>query len=146
MLLAVCGCARSAVKTSVRQHKDSGATGFSLRQNELTMPRERIYFPFASDYIMPEAEVSIRQNIEWMLANSNAYIILEGHCDEVGDKEFNMELGDKRARAVKAYMIAQNIPADRIIMVVSFGSTRPLNLGHRVEDLRENRRVEFVIR
>lgn len=127
------GCAKSGVNTP-RQHAST------------SISQERIYFSFASDYILPEAVAGISGNIDWLQANSSAYIILEGHCDEVGDKEFNMELGDRRARVVKAYMIEHGIPAERIIMVVSYGSTRPLNPGHRIEDLRENRRVEFVIR
>jgi peptidoglycan-associated lipoprotein len=81
-----------------------------------------------------------------MKENSGTYIILEGHCDEVGQSEYNMELGDRRARAVEAYMIEQGIPEERIIMIVSYGSERPLNLGREIKDLRENRRVEFVVR
>ncbi len=106
----------------------------------------RVYFPFASDLVLPEAAAIIDRNIEWLQANGEAYFILEGHCDEIGASEYNMELGDRRARAVKAYMLEHGIPNERVIMVVSYGSTHPLNLGHRVEDLRENRRVEFVLR
>ena len=129
-------CAKSKVST---------AGDFSpVLTKEISAPR--VYFPFDSDYILPEATVGLDQNIGWLGDNEDEYIILEGHCDETGISEYNMELGDRRARTVKAYMMEKGIPAERIIMVVSYGSTRPLNLGHRIEDLRENRRVEFVIR
>ncbi|MBI2092229.1 MAG: OmpA family protein [Deltaproteobacteria bacterium] len=106
----------------------------------------RVFFPFDSDFLTPESSKSIKYNIDWMNENSAAYIILEGHCDEVGQSEYNMELGDKRARAVESYMIEHGIPEERIIMIVSYGSERPLNLGHEIKDLRENRRVEFIVR
>ncbi len=109
-------------------------------------PEPRIYFPFASDYILPESAKEIDNNIGWLNKNPSAYFILEGHCDDVGPSDFNIELGDRRARSTKAYMLSRGVPNERIIMIVSYGSARPLNPGHRVEDLRENRRVEFVIR
>lgn len=105
-----------------------------------------VYFPFAADYLLPEMNRGLDESIAWLNEHKEAYIILEGHCDEFGSGDFNMELGDRRARAVKAYMIEKGIPSERIIMVVSYGSTRPKNPGRRVEDMRENRRVEFVVR
>lgn len=107
---------------------------------------QRVYFPFASDLILEEPAKDIDTNVAWLKENDNVYVILEGHCDDVGSSEYNVELGDRRARAVKAYMMERGISAERIIMVVSYGSTKPLNQGHRIEDLRENRRVEFVVR
>lgn len=106
----------------------------------------QVYFPFASDAILPEASEAIDRNADVIKRYGSIFIILEGHCDEVGPSEFNMELGDRRARAVKSRLIEMGVPSERVIMVVSYGSTRPLNAGHRIEDLRQNRRVEFVIR
>lgn len=111
---------------------------------EISVPR--IYFPFAVDYLLPEMSSEIDENVKWLEENKDAYVILEGHCDEFGAKDFNMELGDRRARAIKAYMIERGIPSERIIMVVSYGSSHPRNLGRTIEDMRENRRVEFVLR
>ena len=137
-VIVICGCARADLKIAVHQPQ-------AIQPLE-DMEILRVYFPFASDYIVPETDNGIRQNIEWMNKNPETFVILEGHCDEVGPKDFNMELGDRRARAVKAHMIGNGIPAERIIMVVSYGSMRPLNPGHTIEDLRQNRRVEFVLR
>ena len=134
------GCVKSQVRL---------ASPFAIRQiqdEQSQPPQARVYFPFASDHIMSEAVSGTDRNISWLATNPDAYVILEGHCDEVGPAEYNMELGDRRARAIKAYMIKRGIPAERVIMIVSYGSTRPLNPGHRVVDLRENRRVEFILR
>lgn len=143
IMIASVGCAKTAVHTA-HNNASNVAVAAELALPEVAIPR--IYFPFASDIVQPEAAQGIERNINWLQLNSSAYIILEGHCDEVGPSEYNMELGDRRARAVKSYLIEQGIPAERVIMVVSYGSTRPLNPGHKIEDLRENRRVEFVIR
>lgn len=116
----------------------------ALQAAEMAVPR--VYFPFAIDYLLPEMMREIDENVQFLKDNPEIYIILEGHCDDLGSSEYNIELGDRRARAVKAYMIEKEIPSERIIMVVSFGSSHPRNLGRTVEDMRENRRVEFVIR
>lgn len=116
----------------------------TIHAAEISIPR--VYFPFAVDYLLPDMNREIDENIKWLEEKKNVYVILEGHCDEFGSKDFNMELGDRRARAIKAYMIEHGIPSERIIMVVSYGSSHPRSLGRRVEDMRENRRVEFVLR
>jgi peptidoglycan-associated lipoprotein len=146
------GCARSSARTAASAAAQKNIDVQARAQEEASRDREprlaeqRVYFPFASDHILPEAVEKIDRNIGWLKESALSYIILEGHCDEAGQSEYNMQLGDRRARAVKAYMIERGISPERIIMVVSYGSTRPLNPGHRVEDLRDNRRVEFVLR
>ncbi len=156
-LLMVSACARtgahiakggsSSVVAKSCPEQAQACRGVTLpEQSNAQVPEQRVYFPFASDSILQEASSAIAQNIEWLSKNNGTYVILEGHCDEVGQSEFNMQLGDRRARAVKAYMIEQGVSPERIITVVSYGSLRPLNPGHTIEDLRDNRRVEFVIR
>lgn len=144
VLFMASACARSGAR--IASPPQPVAAEGAIQGEAQPFPESRVYFPFASDYILQEAGTTIVQNIEWLGKNNGTYVILEGHCDEVGQSEFNMQLGDRRARAVKAYMIEHGISPERIIMVVSYGSQRPLNPGHTIEDLRENRRVEFVIR
>lgn len=145
-LLAVGACAKSSVRTVKAEPADVYLERALASREAAQVAEQRVYFPFASDFILSEVVEKIDKNIEWLKNNPLSYIILEGHCDEVGQSEYNMQLGDRRARAVKAYMIERGILPERIIMVVSYGSQRPLNPGHTIEDLRENRRVEFVIR
>lgn len=145
ILVALSACAKSGIRT-VGEAKSPRQDGLSAAGDSSAIPEQRIYFPFDSDFIMPEATGAIDINVEWLKKQDESYVILEGHCDDVGSNEFNVQLGDRRARAVKAYMMERGIPAERIIMVVSYGSARPLNSGHEIADLRQNRRVEFVIR
>jgi len=106
----------------------------------------RVHFVSNTDLLDPEAETVLQTNVAWLKKNPQAVVILEGHCDEWGESSYNEELGDRRARAVKAYLIEQGIGPERSIMVVSFGEDKPLNPEHTMDAWRANRRVEFVVR
>lgn len=106
----------------------------------------RIHFDSNSFAILGVEEPALRQNVAWLSENPKEVILLEGHCDEWGEDFYNMELGDRRAREVKAYLMENGIDPERIIMVVSYGARSPLNPAHDNEAWRQNRRVEFVLR
>ena len=103
---------------------------------------------FSSDsFVLEENQTEIlNENIVWLKDNPGSVIILEGHCDEWGKDSYNMELGDRRAREIKAYLIEKGINPERIIMVVSFGEKMPLDQRHNTQAWAVNRRVEFVLR
>jgi peptidoglycan-associated lipoprotein len=82
--------------------------------------------------------------VAWLKANARAKITLEGHCDERGTAEYNLALGERRAKAVKDYLIAAGIPADRV-STISYGKERPFVLGHDESAWKWNRRGHFVI-
>ena len=105
-----------------------------------------LHYPFASDRLSLEASKIVDNNAKWMLENPNAVVVLEGHCDEVGDANYNLLLGDRRARYVKAALMANGVPSERVIMVVSFGENRPIDARHNKNAYRKNRRVAFVLR
>lgn len=106
----------------------------------------RIHFSSDSFKIEAAQNISLEQNVSWLQNHPRSVLILEGHCDEWGEQSYNMELGDRRAREVKAYLIEKAIEPERIIMVVSFGEDQPIDPGHFREAWRKNRRVEFILR
>lgn len=106
----------------------------------------RVHFDFGSDQVNSEARDRLGNNIDWLKSHGDSVLVLEGHCDERGDSAYNMQLGDRRARSVKGYLIAKGVEADRLIMVVSRGELRPLDPGHNRDAYRQNRRVEFIVR
>jgi len=106
----------------------------------------RIHFESNSYHIDEGEKEKLDQNVSWLEAHSGAVLILEGHCDEWGEDTYNLELGDRRARETKHYMIQKGIDPERIIMVVSFGEAQPLDPRHQKEAWKKNRRVEFVLR
>ena len=138
-LLFLCLFFTSCAKGEVRVAK-------KVAVQEVVHYATRILFPFDS-YVVPDSEFSaLDQNVAWLKKNSEAVFILEGHCDEWGENIYNLQLGDLRAREVKAYLIEKGIDPERVIMVVSFGGNRPLDERHLPDAWRQNRRVEFVLR
>ncbi|MFH1830250.1 MAG: OmpA family protein [Pseudomonadota bacterium] len=132
-VLCVCGCARA--------HSPNTAAQVKQTQN-LKSLAQRIFFPFASYRVKKKDRATLVSNAQWMRQNPDVVIILEGHCDERGSREFNMELGDRRARSVMAEMMREGVDEDRLI-VISKGELEPLDGRHIPKAWRKNRRVEF---
>jgi len=124
----------------------SGLQGGLSRPGLSQLPHARVHFPFNRDDVTPDELALIDENADWMNRNRSAVIILEGHCDEWGPSSYNMQLGDLRARTVKARLIELGVSYDRIIMVVSYGEKRPIDGAHTFDAWRKNRRVAFVLR
>ncbi|MCG8420509.1 MAG: OmpA family protein [Proteobacteria bacterium] len=99
---------------------------------------EVIYFEFDSSELGDEARTVLNQNYEWLKEDSARTLTIEGHTDEVGTNEYNLGLGDRRARAAKEYLIRLGIGAGRI-KVITYGEERPAS-----KDDAENRRSVFV--
>ena len=93
----------------------------------------------------PKTGAVIDANVRWLQANPDAVVIIEGHCDERGTEAYNLALGERRARAVRDYLLARGIAAARIT-IVSYGEERPSCTEHSEECWRENRRAAFVIK
>jgi outer membrane protein OmpA-like peptidoglycan-associated protein len=133
----------SCASTTASRHAVQTASAVPVRMPESL---ERVHFDFGSDQLNAEERDRLGNNIDWLNSHGDSVLVLEGHCDERGDVAYNMQLGDRRARSVKGYLIAQGIEQDRLIMVVSHGELRPLNPGHNRDAYRQNRRVEFIVR
>ncbi len=103
-----------------------------------------VFFAFDSTVLEMTSQSQLDENVEWMMANSNATIIIEGHCDERGTYEYNIALGEKRAENVKNYMVDAGVDPLRM-QVVSYGEERPFDPGHDEASWEKNRRVHFVV-
>jgi peptidoglycan-associated lipoprotein len=80
----------------------------------------------------------------WMMKNSSATLSIEGHCDERGTNEYNLALGDRRAKSVKDYLVSLGVPSSRI-ETISYGEEKPLCTEQSEECWAKNRRAHFVI-
>lgn len=89
-----------------------------------------IHFNFGSDRIGYGNRWVLKNNALWMKKNPNAFIILEGHCDRRGDDEFNVELGDRRARNVREELIRLGVSSDSFA-IVSYGESSPMTRRRR---------------
>jgi peptidoglycan-associated lipoprotein len=105
---------------------------------------EDVFFDTDRFDLSPEARGALAKNANWMLRYSTVLVLVEGHCDERNTREYNLALGDRRANAVRDYLISLGVGGDRI-RTISYGEERPFALGHTEEAFRLNRRTHFVI-
>jgi len=103
-----------------------------------------IYFDFDQAAIREDSKKLLNENIEWLRQNPTAKVTIEGHSDERGSSEYNLALGDRRARATRDYLMAAGVEANRISSI-SFGKERPFVLGHDDSAWQWNRRAHFAV-
>ncbi len=106
---------------------------------------DRVYFAFDSAELSPEARTTLEKQADWLRHHPEVRVVIEGHTDERGTREYNLALGERRANAVKNYLIALGIAPDRLD-TVSYGKERPAVLGTGEEVWRLNRRAVLRIR
>ena len=102
-----------------------------------------IYFDFDRYDIRPDAVSTLAANVDWMKSNPGALILIEGHCDERGTNEYNLALGDRRAKSTMDALVAQGVAADRIT-IISYGEERPVCAEHTESCWSRNRRAHFL--
>lgn len=102
-----------------------------------------VYFDFDSSEVKGDDREVIMAHAQYLLSNPNEKVVLEGHADERGTREYNIALGERRAKAVSQLMVLQGV-AQSQIDVVSFGEERPVALGHDESAWSVNRRVEIL--
>lgn len=105
---------------------------------------QNIYFDYDKYEIRPEAKSVLATACSWFLKNSLVKILIEGHCDERGTTEYNLVLGDRRAKSVRDYLAAFGIGSERI-ETVSYGEERPVSFERTEEGFQKNRRAQFVV-
>ncbi|MEO9274239.1 peptidoglycan-associated lipoprotein Pal [Marinomonas sp. 5E14-1] len=99
------------------------------------------YFDFDKSIVRPESREALAKHAEFLVANPDARIVLEGHADERGTREYNMALGERRAKAISRYLTIQGVAASQI-ETVSFGEEVSVAFGHEDNAWQLNRRVE----
>jgi peptidoglycan-associated lipoprotein len=103
-----------------------------------------VYFDYDSAVLTEEAKGILEQNAEWLREHPALDVQVEGHCDERGTVEYNFSLGQRRADAVRDFLVSHGINPDSI-HTISYGEERPVDPGHDEEAWRKNRRVQFLI-
>lgn len=103
-----------------------------------------IYFDYDMYTIREQDSTNLGKNAKWLGINPAVKVRIEGHADERGETEYNLALGDKRAKSIRQYLEDLGIKADRLD-VVSYGEEKPAVPGHDEEAWAKNRRAEFLI-
>lgn len=103
-----------------------------------------VYFAFDSSELSETARRTLRSNADWLKAQDDAGVVIEGHCDERGTIEYNLALGERRADSVRDYLSSLGIQRSRM-RIITYGEERPVDPGHTEAAWSKNRRAAFVI-
>lgn len=105
---------------------------------------QEVYFDYDKADIRPDQVGKLQNNATWLKQNAGVRFTLEGHCDERGSEEYNLGLGDRRANAVKEFLLSQGLAASRI-NTVSYGEERPVCREQNEMCYQRNRRAAFTM-
>lgn len=152
--LLISGCGKKPAVEPEMGDRGTGTTGGSTGGDGNTGAGEdvgseqllnfvTIYFDFDKYNLREDAKSGLKNNYEVLRAKSDVRIQIEGHCDERGTVEYNLALGEKRARSAMDYMVSLGIPRDRM-SIISYGKERPAAFGSNEDAWAKNRRAEFV--
>jgi peptidoglycan-associated lipoprotein len=104
-----------------------------------------IHFDFDRYEIRPGDRRILDANAAWLKQNGNQLVLIEGHCDERGTNEYNLGLGERRARATMNYLVGQGVQASRF-SIVSYGEERPICTEKTESCWAQNRRAAFLVK
>ena len=104
---------------------------------------DRVFFATNESVLTTASRDTLRKQAEWLRKNSKINVVLEGHADERGTREYNLALGERRANAAKDYLMTYGISANRI-SVISYGKERPVDSGSNPLAWSKNRRSVTV--
>ena len=100
---------------------------------------DRVYFAINESRLSPEGIALLDEQADWLLENSRVTILIEGHTDEQGTREYNLALGARRAASVQNYLVSRGIPFNRM-RTITYGKERPDSLCSNETCYSENRR------
>ena len=106
---------------------------------------KEVYFDFDKYDIRPEDAKTLDANATWLKSNADNLLLIEGHCDERGTNEYNLALGERRAKATMNYLVSQGIQANRIT-IISYGEERPVCNEKTEACWAKNRRANFLVK
>jgi peptidoglycan-associated lipoprotein len=147
LLVGMAGCAGSKKKDEgggipSASEADENVAGDS--DSNKAMGLQTVHFPYDSSVLDSEAKQTLKANADIMKEKPSLKVQVEGHCDQRGGIQYNIALGEKRAKIAKTYLEDLGIAEDRLT-VISFGKEKPIDLGNSDEAYSRNRRDNFVV-
>ena len=128
----------SSVEGTISETAGSGIVKGS-QEDLIVNVGDRVFFGYDSSDLDSDALELLQDQVAWLKQNSNVSVTIEGHCDERGTREYNLALGDRRASAVRDYLVAKGINASRL-STISYGKERPSVGGSNETSYALNRR------
>jgi len=144
LLLTACATQKKVAKESASGLIQSDIyTGKDTVEFLATGVKDRVFFATNKSILTTASRDTLRKQAAWMRKNKDITVTVEGHADERGTREYNLALGDRRANAVKDYLLTYGISGGRL-SVISYGKERPVNSGSSPLAWSQNRRSVTV--
>ena len=140
LLLSACA---TQVKKTTGQMQGDVYTGTDTVEYLAEGVPDRVFFATNESILTTASRETLRAQAAWLRKNSSINVVLEGHADERGTREYNLALGERRANAAKDYLMTYGISSDRI-SVLSYGKERPVDSGSNPLSWSKNRRSVTV--
>ncbi|MBP6876066.1 MAG: peptidoglycan-associated lipoprotein Pal [Candidatus Eisenbacteria bacterium] len=155
VLMCLGGCSKKAASpetlagSPISETKQSVApaseTDSSTKSPAFELQLKDAFFDYDKATLTAEARETLAGNAQYLMNNASTRVLIEGHCDERGTREYNLALGDRRARAVMDFLVDYGISPTRI-EIISYGKERPFVMGSNESAWAQNRRAHFVNR
>lgn len=142
-MTACSGLKKKGEESESETGSESISTELPSGSDEANIDNRVIYFDFDKSEVKTEFQDLITKHAEYIAGHPDITVVLEGHADERGTREYNIALGERRAKAVKQMLVLQGV-AEKQLQVISFGEERPVALGHDESAWSLNRRVELL--
>ena len=120
------------------------AAGPTIEEEIANFQERNIYFDFDKFSLTPDARKTLAEKASFLNAHPEIKIKIEGHCDERGTREYNLALGERRAKSAQDYLVFLGINPARV-STISYGEEMPVDPGHNEEAWTKNRRAQFVV-
>ena len=140
--LVLSACATQVKKTSGQMQGDVYTGTDTVKELAKGVP-DRVFFGTNETILTTASRDTLRKQAAWLRKNSSVNVVLEGHADERGTREYNLALGERRANSAKDYLMTYGISSDRI-SVLSYGKERPVDAGSSPLSWSKNRRSVTV--
>jgi len=146
--LAACECGSDADKKvletteGVEVIEDNSLRGTAA--DFIANAGDRVFFSFDKSNISPEAEATLLRQVEWLKQHESRKVLIEGHCDERGTREYNLGLGERRADAAARFLVGHGISGDRV-RTISYGKDRPIAAQGAQEEIHRMNRVAISV-
>jgi peptidoglycan-associated lipoprotein len=141
--LVLSACATKKVSAPAGQMQSDVYTGTDTVEYLADGVPDRVFFATNESILTTRSRDTLRKQAGWLRENSDVNVVLEGHADERGTREYNLALGERRANAAKDYLMTYGISSNRI-SVISYGKERPVDSGSNPLAWSKNRRSVTV--
>jgi len=142
LALTACASKKTSTKVDSQMQGDVYMGSDTVEYLAKGVP-DRVFFATNESILTTKSRDTLRKQAAWLRENPSVNIVVEGHADERGTREYNLALGERRANAAKDYLMTYGISADRI-SVISYGKERPVDSGSNPLSWSKNRRSVSV--